>query len=613
MFSNLQIRPARPHPRRKPSMAARAGVSKRRVSQINTNINDVPSMDFMEGLFGDEFPEAFAGGSNVHAAKGTKSILDLPAELLAIIAEDLSKMDLKRLRLASTYLATNVDLRINRILISPNRANSDCLQNVLNHPRYRFQVHEIIWDDAQLEEFPDLNSFHDAILLDESNTKQEIEQLLEVASRDYESQGPETRIFDHDDFFDRDGRLTEVAKSILLRRDDQVSRDIIARNATVMSIEESYGIYQRLYQEEQEIMKEKVDVAALQHALAVCPNLERIVLTSEVWRPWNFQPAYVTPFYRSLPPGFRKPSVWPWLSHRPQFTLAQAARRNEVMRTTISGQSKSLSHEFRGYSTVVSALISMDKPSRISEFIVYSGNETLGISHQLFATFNADWHNTITMAHLIPLKRLKLSMNSYGADHSTTASYLRSGQMHALFRSMPHLEHLDLSPNCLARREDNRSIEASVFYPSDIFPPELLPRLKTFALRNVYIVYENLLDLICAMTSAQHISLDNFRMESLTGTRASYYKLFQRMWIHYDLMPPDKPCSRPHFTVIEPVGEGTRSRLVSEDLNHYLYNEQYNRNVPFVDNLGEGQIRGGWVVDDRDERFCERVEWREGW
>src|SRR4051812_43119994 len=116
MFSNLQIRSAKPH-RRKTSMAARAGVTKRRVSHVTTSANDVPSLDFMEGLFGDEFPEAFGS----RAMKSSKSILDLPAELLALVCEDLSRLDIKRLRLSNRHLGANVDLRIDRIYVSPNR------------------------------------------------------------------------------------------------------------------------------------------------------------------------------------------------------------------------------------------------------------------------------------------------------------------------------------------------------------------------------------------------------------------------------------------------------------------------------------------------------------
>jgi hypothetical protein len=567
----------------------------------------------MEELFGDEFPEAF--GSS--AMKSSKSILDLPAELLAVICEDLSHLDIKRLRLTCKYLAAKVDLRIQRVYISPNRANLECLQKILEHPRYRFKVCGIVWDDAQLEEYPDLDSFRDAIVIDENNSKRDIEHLLEHISRGSQDDNSQFHAFEHDDFFDKKGRLTEVAKGILLRRDDQVCRDIIAKNATAMSIEDSYPIYQDLYRDEQEIMKQGLDVAALKHALSVCPNLKRVTLTNQIWLPWEFRPSYHTAFYRSLPPGFRKPSVWPWLTHRPQSTPSQTAYREQTMSTLITSQDVPLPSEWRGYSIIVSSLISMPKP-QISEFIIHAGNETTGISHQLFATFNADWINTISMARMVPLKRLKLCINSFGANHENTTSYLRAGQIHAALRTMPLLEHLDLSPNCFRRRsQGNASVVDWWFHWHDIIPVPLVRRLKTFALRNVSMYVEGLLDLVEAQVLAEHIMLDNIRMATMVGdVEATYFDFFHKLWLHYDIT--HSPCTRPAYTVIEPMEAGGcgacsscgafRSRLVFEEVCDYLHNDDYHGNIPF-ENTYVNQIKEGvgWVVDDRDERFLVRA------
>jgi hypothetical protein len=607
MFSNLQIRPAKPH-RRKTSLGTRAGVTKRRISRVSARASDVPSMSFMEGLFGDEFPEAFGTG----ASKSNKSILDLPAELLAAVCEELSRLDIKRLRLASKYLATNVDLRIDRVYVSPNRANLDSLRKILEHPRYRFQIFELVWDDAQLDEYPDIDSFRAALLADEKVFQVEIERLLKGLSRETNDENMDSGAFEHDDFFNEDGKLTEVAKGVLLRNGNQLPRDIIAKYATVMSIEESYAIYEHLYCEEQEIMKRRLDASALQNALGTCPNIQRIILTSEVWRPWNLQPLYHTPFHRSLPPGLRKPSVWPWLDFRPQSTPAQIAHRDMIMRTTITNQNGSLPSEFRGYSIIVSSLVSMPEPS-VSEFIIYSGHETAGISHQLFATPNVDFNNTLTMARKVPLKRLVLSLNSYGADHNTKRSYLASTQLHDFLHAMPHLEHLDLSPNCYTRREP-RSITPGPFHASHI-PVTLLSRLKTFALRNAQISHEDLLRLIKHMTSVQHITLDNLSMSSHTGAPATYPHLFRDLWTHYEYHAG--PVMRPAFTVSELVKGSFRSKLVFEELSAYLHGEDQAGEMPFDEN-SEGAIKSGvgWVVDDRDERFmvraCELETWDGG-
>ena len=150
MFANLQIRPAPAKTRRrKPSLSIRAGVTKRRVSTVSAgSASNVSSMSFMEGLFGDEFPEAFGSG-----ARNKKTITDLPAELLEIVCEHISKLDIKRLRLVSKHFASSVYLRIDRIYVSPNRANLDYLHQILAHPTYPGRVREIVWDDALLKEY----------------------------------------------------------------------------------------------------------------------------------------------------------------------------------------------------------------------------------------------------------------------------------------------------------------------------------------------------------------------------------------------------------------------------------------------------------------------------
>jgi hypothetical protein len=608
MFSNLQIRPAKPH-RRKISLTSRSGVSKRRISRVSASASNVPSMSFMEGLFGDEFPEAFGSG----ATKSKKSILDLPAELLAVVCDELSRLDIKRLRLSNKYLATNVDLRIDRVYVSPNRSNLDSLRKILEHPRYRHQVFELVWDDAQLDEYLDLDSFRAALLVDENFFQIGIEQLLKELSEQSPGDNMDSGAFEHDDFFNENGKLTEVAKGVLLRHDTELSRDIIAKYATVMSIEENYDIYKELYHEEQAIMKRGLDAAALQNVLGACPNLQRIILTSEVWRPWNLQPLYQTPFHRSLPPGFRKPSVWPWLDYHPQSSPAQTTQRDRIMSTIITNQNNSLPSEFRGYSIIISSLVSMPEP-QISEFIIYSGHETAGIGHQLLATPNADFQNTLTLAQKAPLKRLVLSFNSYGADHNAQTSYLHTTQLHDLLNAMPHLEHLDLSPNCHPRREP-RSVTQGHFQLSHI-PIALRFRLRTFTIRNAQVIYEDLLQLIKHLTSAQHITLDNLSIFSPSSVPATYLNLFRELWTHYEYNAG--PAMRPAFTVSELVQRSFRSRLVFEELSEYLHCEDQWGEMPFVEGEGESIKSGvGWVVDDRDERFMVRAcdvgeVWEEG-
>lgn len=580
------MRPPKP-PRRKSSMVSRAGVMKRRISNVSaTSADNVPSLSLMQELFGDDFPEAFASGSG-YARKSKKSILDLPAELLAAVCEHVSKLDLKRLRLVNKRLAEKVELRIDRVYVSPNRANLECLKRILGHKRYCNQVQEIVWDDAQLEEYPSLEGFGQAIHDDERQLAKDIETRLEHVINGQEDDSPEYQALEYCDLF-QDGRLTDIAKGILLQYDDQTSRDLIARSAAMMSVEESYAIYQDLYRGQQEIMKKGDDVAALHHALAGFPNLRRVTLTSEAWRPWNNSPIYNTPFFRSLPPGFRKPSVWPWLGPRPRPTPSQTAHIDKAMSQDI----RRLPTEWRGYSILVSTLVAMPNP-KIEEFIIDTGNECTGLPHQLFAAPNMDFTLTLRMLQHLPLKKLKLAINSHGAAQMGY-TYLTSGLLFSALNAMPYLESLDLNTNSHGRRN---SPQACWIDPTTLFPSPLLKRLKQFALRNT-VLLGNLSELISEMTSVKSITLDNIWSTSVGGFETSLSSLFHLLRDEFALNG-----RKPRFEVILPIRqdgvETSRSWLVGEEISAFLYD---GGECPFP-----CRQEMGWIVDDRDLRYCRRA------
>jgi hypothetical protein len=593
MFSNLQSRP-KPH-RRKTSLTNRGGVTKRRISNVNAaTANNVPSMSFMEGLFGEEFPEAFGTG----AVKSRKTVLDLPAELLTMVCDHISKLDIKRLRLASKHLANKVDLRIDRVYVSPNRANLDYLQKILDHPRYKARVYEIVWDDAQLAEYPTLDSFHNTIITEEREATRAIENRLEQAIETYGNESPVYRSLEHRDLFQNDARLTDVAKEILLRYDDHFSRDMLARNAMMMSIEDSYTLYQNLYRDEQDIMKRQLDVVALHQALAGFPNLRKITITSEIWRPWHRVPRYNTPYFRSLPPGFRKPTVWPWFfSYRRPTGTQEFDQWNKMF--DINDR---LSAAWRGYDIVVSAMLAMPNPT-IEEFIIDSGNERTGISHMLFLNSVKNFHDTVRMFQRTPLKRLQLSMNPMDQTGQHPLEVMMEGLTHALAQ-LEHLEYLDLDFNCCVRTNN------VVFWLqwSDFIPANLKQQLKTLAIRHVEIGIDRLYDLLTTMPNLKQVTLVNIN----TFRPPGWDSLFRDLRRYYDTASVGKPA----FTVVEPLlsqennGVGLYSQLVDAEVDAFLY---AHGESPFTD--GELHLMKknmGWRIHNRDEsdreRMCEVYE-----
>lgn len=81
-------------------------------------------------------------------------LLQLPAEILLLVASFLPNRDLKSLRLASKLLGETTPLSFSRVFLSANSLDIKVLRSVANHPDFREQVTEIIWDDARFVSAP---------------------------------------------------------------------------------------------------------------------------------------------------------------------------------------------------------------------------------------------------------------------------------------------------------------------------------------------------------------------------------------------------------------------------------------------------------------------------
>jgi hypothetical protein len=587
MFANLQIRPAKPH-RRKPSLATRAGVGKRRVSSVSAaSTSNIPSMSFMQGLFGEEFPENFGH------IKSRKTILDLPAEVFSIICVELSKLDIKRLRLASKRLAANVDLRIDRVYISPNRTNLELLRCILEHPKYRTHIREIVWDDAQLEEYPTLEVFKSIIDQDERETFGIIAHRLEQVISEYEDRSQDSRILTCSDFLDEDGRLTHIGKEILVRNDDRFTRYLLVKDSTLMSVEASYTLYQKLYREEQDCIKRQVDLAAFRRALSSLPALRKITLTSEVWRPCDLYSRYDTPFQRSLPPGFRKPFVEPWRSRfRSQSTPIYMDGRDETM---------GLSNQWRGYSIVISALAAA-ADLKVQEFVTDGGYDGRGISHQLFARPNRDLDHTVRMFRHGSLQRLQLAMTVHRSE-LVDGSVRHFGLLKAALAELQHLKHLDLNLNSTTRGTRVPVHPASgLFDISRHLPENLIESLKTFALRNVFMDEDDLFNLLLNMHNAQQVTMDNVCLTNSFNARSvemNWSSLFRRLRSEHE---NDAPISKPKFAWIWPLYSyayvDTRSRLIDEEIDAFVYRGGEDPFAEYGQDWGPNGV--GWVFFDQE-------------
>lgn len=525
-------------------------------------------------------------------------LLDLPSELIHWICEDLAKADIKRLRLVCNHLAERVDLRIERIYLSPNRANLETFDNIVNHPRWKHLVREIVWDDAQLSRYETIDTFRAAVNGDPETEDRTMN--IRLNSFLANKKGETNLVLD--DFFEN-GYLTEIAKRILLSQaNDKYSWNIIARNSCpLMAIEASYELYQKLYEEEKRIIATGDDVRALHLALSSFPRLKRITLTSEVWRPWFNPPIYVSPFFRSLSPGFRKPYVWPWLGPNDFEDRSQ----REYRRQTMAGPVDKLSSDWRGYSIVVSALLAVPN-HKVNELVIDVQGGELGISHQLFSSRNEDYIRTLDLMSTVPLRRFQLALNRSYAHCDGFACFF-NGLMKLALESMTHLEHFEFNANYSTRGE--------VHLPEPIPLQAILPtsdcafrKLIHLGLRNLATTEDSLITLLHTLPALRSILLDHVDVPRPT----TYITLLHRL--RQELVDAENGIwrqTKPHFVYCERSEhfvQGSLNRVVYDEMDEFLYRggecpfEDTGRVLNFSGQSVELKHGIGYEIDEQSTR-----------
>jgi hypothetical protein len=355
-----------------------------------------------------------------------KTILDLPAEIVAIVCQSLLNRDIKQLRLASTELAERAELRIDRVYIAPNRADLDCLNHILDHPVYRLRVREIVWDVGQLIEFPLLEDFHEAIWRARWCANMALTTYADVSLW-----FSKWKNVDPLDFVGDDGRLTDHTKEIVGDADDPTYQAILARDlaektndAATMSEEESYLLYQKLCQDEREIIRRGWDANGLQRALTELPNVQRITLANGTRRSWHVFPTYETPFFRALPAILRSIKSWAWSD----------ATFNG---TEVAGH---LPSTYRGYSIMMSSLTA-NPPPNLQEFVMDPEHDWLaGLPSGFLQATNIDYANTLHMLSGSRIRKICLSIR--GSNHQPHGDSIL---LQNIISAAPCLESLDLS------------------------------------------------------------------------------------------------------------------------------------------------------------------------
>jgi hypothetical protein len=220
-------------------------------------------------------------------------------------------------------------------------------------------------------------------------------------------------------------------------------------NNEEMSLEESFDLYNRLYDEQQAIIKSGEDAETLTLGLTAFSNPERVTISSETWRIKPLFPKYPTPFFRALPSGFQMPLPWPWIGRDSDDMPDDAL---EKLRLPWDDAQE----EWRGYRVAVSALLSTSPHHSVTELVIDTNFELTGLSHQLFASDekNTGYNTTVQLFRAVPLTRLELSLDTTTAEE-TNFSCFHNGLLKTALSHLSSLRRLALSTSIDTADDDD--------------------------------------------------------------------------------------------------------------------------------------------------------------
>ncbi|RGP61295.1 cyclinlike f-box [Fusarium sporotrichioides] len=208
-------------------------------------------------------------------------LASLPPELGDHISSFLTNRDIKSLRLTFSFVCRIVTLRIDRVFISANPRNIEVVHEIAKHEEFRKRVREVIWDETYFD-WPDTHIPFLQIIWYKELCKPEIDRLGR-------SEG-------NDCVIDRPGHAVRMRQL-----------------GAAMPPEESFKFYQKLLQEQDRVLRSRVDVKAFEYALDRFPSLRQVTISTKT-HGRLFMPLYESPMIRSFLYGFMYPLPQPELN-----------------------------------------------------------------------------------------------------------------------------------------------------------------------------------------------------------------------------------------------------------------------------------------------------------
>lgn len=389
------------------------------------------------------------------------ALLDLPAELLLLVASFLPNRDLKSLRLACKTLSksTALSFKFSRVFLSANSRDIEVFRSVANHPIFREQVTEIIWDDAYF--FPAPVSWENYIpYIDRSELQIDDEEACPI-------------------WFKK--RCEDNIGLLRQRKGFDVDRpDHLARQQQVdaqLPLKECWEHYLKVLKDQQAVIASQGDEKAFIYGLARFPQLKRVTVTPMA-HGRTFSPLYQTPTIRTFPYGFNYPIPRGW-----QASFTEGCVKEPLMWSEAREAYKEL---WRG-ARIVLRILSTIKDHNVSELSFDSKHFATGLNYLIFAQPCEEYNHFAAIMKRPGFHHLHLSLQVGTLEHYNSVGFT-SGYLSQAISLAKEMTHIHLT----AALSDSRP----AVWLKEILPVQQWPKLRHIGLNKFNIDTSELIDLL---------------------------------------------------------------------------------------------------------------------
>ncbi|RAH71882.1 uncharacterized protein BO66DRAFT_370399 [Aspergillus aculeatinus CBS 121060] len=344
-------------------------------------------------------------------------LLSLPPELFHQIISTLSNGDIKSLRLTCRLLCDVARLRLSRVFLSANPLNIRGFCAVAEHPLFRQQVTEIVWDDA--------------LLIDDPTPEPDPYDIdAVIGSDDEEEENNNCPKW----FVARcKNNLDELSVRMDRNEDGWYNVERAAQRDARPSLWTCWQYYQNLLAQQAEVLIHQSDVEALVYGLRRFPALERITITPAA-HGWLYQPLYETPMIRAFPNGFNYPIPRGWPTAAEGDPIPEAEDWG-----TLSEKAK---EQWRGVRLVLRAL-AQHPDHRVVELILDVNQLDTGLNCTIFHQPCEEVENLVALLRRPGFRRLDLPLIVRGQEYEEWPAF-RNGNLRRALGEASSLEHLSL-------------------------------------------------------------------------------------------------------------------------------------------------------------------------